>query len=25
VRSGAYRQSLGANLGLYAACLLGKL
>lgn len=25
VRSGAYRQSLVANLGLYAACLLGKL
>jgi glycosyltransferase involved in cell wall biosynthesis len=25
MRSGAYRQSLGANLGLYAACFLGKL
>jgi glycosyltransferase involved in cell wall biosynthesis len=25
MRSGAYRQSLSANLGLYAACLLGKL
>jgi glycosyltransferase involved in cell wall biosynthesis len=25
LRSGAYRQSLGADLGLYLACLLGKL
>jgi glycosyltransferase involved in cell wall biosynthesis len=25
LRSGAYRQSFGANLGLYFACLLGKL
>jgi glycosyltransferase involved in cell wall biosynthesis len=25
MRSGAYRQSVSANLGLYAACFLGKL